>query len=58
MFGILNTAFRIATRSETWPDCERRPVRRGHEPAIPRFDENPVNPRTGLRPGESWTDRA
>jgi len=57
MFGILNTTFRIATRSDSWPDSEKRPVRRTDRPARDWFHSTPCNPRTGLRPGESWTDR-
>jgi len=57
MFGILNATFRVATRSESWPDRERGPIRRREWPEAEWFHETPRNPRTGLRPGESWTDR-
>lgn len=57
MFGIINATFRVATRSDSWPDDEKPPVKRASRPLLPWFDEAPRNPRTGLRPGESWTDR-
>jgi hypothetical protein len=57
MFGILNSTLRIATRSDRWPDGEKRPVRRASQPTRDWFHDTPHNPRTGLRPGESWSDR-
>ncbi|WP_158515926.1 hypothetical protein [Pararhodobacter sp. CCB-MM2] len=57
MIGILNATFRTATRSESWPDSEKPAVRRQTHTTREWFDETPRNPRTGLRPGESWTDR-
>ena len=57
MFGILNATFRVATRSESWPDSEKPKQKRRSWPRRDWFDDTPRNPRTGLRPGESWTDR-
>lgn len=57
MFGIINATLRIATRSDHRSDGENRPVRRDSPPTRDWFHDALRNPRTGLRPGESWADR-
>ena len=57
MFAILNAAFTIATRLESWSNREKRPTLRPAPPQRDWFHDQAHDPRSGLRPGESWTDR-
>ncbi|MBN8293544.1 hypothetical protein JI664_16350 [Rhodobacter sp. NTK016B] len=57
MFGILNSAFRVATRTETQPERKAAPQQRDRRSTLPWFDDAPVSARSGRLPGESWSDR-
>jgi len=58
MFGIFNTALRVATLSESRPGTPQNPATCTQCTSRHWFDETPRDPRSGLRLGESWADRA